>query len=61
MIVAGMEIRSVNCQSKQYRMQRGEKKQTLSFSRSLERKCGKIFVELESLAGKLSKSPNQCL
>lgn len=38
-----------------------EEKQTQGFSRSLKSKCGKIFVELESLEGKAVGKPESAL
>lgn len=46
---------------KQAKQSEKKKKQTQGFSRSLKSKCGKIFVELESLGGKLSGSQCRCL
>lgn len=38
-----------------------KEKQTQGFSRSLKSKCGKIFVELESLEGKAVRKPESAL
>lgn len=38
-----------------------KEKQTQGFSRALKSKCGKIFVELESLEGKAVRKPESAL